>query len=53
MADIAEGEVLEARHVRSIRPGYGLPPAEIVAILGRPAARNLQRGEALSWDMIA
>jgi pseudaminic acid synthase len=53
VADIAEGEMIEPHHVRSIRPGYGLPPAEIAAILGRPAARNLQRGEALSWDMIA
>jgi N-acetylneuraminate synthase len=53
VADVAAGETLEPRHVRSIRPGYGLPPGEIAAILGRPAARDLQRGEALSWDMIA
>jgi N-acetylneuraminate synthase len=53
VADVAAGETLEPRHVRSIRPGYGLPPADIASVLGRPAARNLQRGEALSWDMIA
>lgn len=53
VADVAAGETIEARHVRSIRPGYGLAPADISAVLGRPASRNLQRGEALSWDMIA
>lgn len=53
VADVAAGQTIGAEHVRSIRPGYGLPPAEIHSVLGRPAARDLQRGEALSWDMIA
>lgn len=53
VADVARGETLGSQHVRSIRPGYGLPPAELPSILGRAAARDLQRGEALSWDMIA
>lgn len=53
VADIAQGQTIGAEHVRSIRPGYGLPPADITSVLGRPAARDLQRGEALSWDMIA
>ena len=53
VADVAAGQTLGREHVRSIRPGYGLPPAELPAVLGRAAARDLQRGEALSWDMIA
>ncbi|HYE43358.1 MAG TPA: pseudaminic acid synthase [Caulobacteraceae bacterium] len=53
VADVAAGQVLGREHVRSIRPGYGLPPADLPAVLGRAAARDLQRGEALSWDMIA
>ncbi|MBX7248272.1 MAG: pseudaminic acid synthase [Caulobacteraceae bacterium] len=53
VADVAAGETIGAQHVRSIRPGYGLPPADLPSVLGRPAARDLQRGEALSWDMIA
>ena len=53
VADIAAGETIGPAHVRSIRPGYGLPPADLPSVLGRSAARDLQRGEALSWDMIA
>ncbi len=51
--DVAAGQALGPEHVRSIRPGFGLPPKEMAAVIGRPAARDLQRGEALSWDMIA
>jgi sialic acid synthase SpsE len=29
-----------------------LPPADYEAVLGRPAARALKRGEPLVWDMI-
>lgn len=53
VADVPAGQPLGREHVRSIRPGYGLPPGELHSILGRTAARDLQRGEALSWDMIA
>jgi N-acetylneuraminate synthase len=29
-----------------------LPPAEYEAVLGKPAARALKRGEPLAWDMV-
>ncbi|MDO8325298.1 MAG: pseudaminic acid synthase [Phenylobacterium sp.] len=51
-ADVKAGEVLTRANVRSIRPGNGLPPAELAKVLGRPAARNLSRGEPLAWDML-
>ena len=51
-ADVRAGEPLTRANVRSIRPGNGLPPAELEAVLGRPAARDLKRGEPLAWDMI-
>jgi len=53
VADVAAGQSLDRSSIRSIRPGFGLPPAELPSVLGRPAARDLKRGEALSWDMIA
>jgi N-acetylneuraminate synthase len=49
--DVAAGEPLTAANVRSIRPGFGLPPKHLPAVLGRPAARPLKRGERLAWDM--
>jgi N-acetylneuraminate synthase len=50
--DVAAGEPLTRANVRSIRPGAGLPPAELDKVLGRPAARDLKRGEPLAWDMV-
>lgn len=51
--DVAAGEPLTKENVRSIRPGYGLAPRHLPAVLGRPAARALKRGERLAWDMLA
>jgi pseudaminic acid synthase len=50
VADIAAGEELTAGNVRSIRPGFGLPPKFLPEVLGRQAARALKRGEPLAWD---
>jgi N-acetylneuraminate synthase len=50
--DVASGAALTEQDVRSIRPGYGLEPKRLPEILGRPAARDLKRGEALEWEMV-
>ncbi|WP_068875089.1 MULTISPECIES: pseudaminic acid synthase [unclassified Phenylobacterium] len=52
-ADVKAGEALTRANVRSIRPGNGLPPAHLDAVLGRTAVRDLERGEPLAWDMLA
>ena len=48
--DVRKGEPLSERNIRSIRPGYGLPPKHYDEMLGRFAARNLSFGSPLSWD---
>jgi pseudaminic acid synthase len=50
--NIAAGETFTERNVRSIRPGYGLPPKHLPEVLGRPARRALSRGTPLSWDAV-
>ena len=50
--DVAAGEVIAYADVRSIRPGFGLPPKELPQIIGRRAARDLKRGEPVSRDML-
>ena len=52
VADVARGETLSPANVRSIRPGFGLPPKHLAEVIGRPAARDLKRGEPLAWDLI-
>ncbi|MFS2013079.1 pseudaminic acid synthase [Azospirillum sp. CT11-132] len=53
VADVEEGEPLTAANVRSIRPGFGMAPKHLPDVLGRRAVRRLNRGEPLSWDMLA
>ena len=45
--------VFTAENVRSIRPGYGLPPKHLPEILGRRAGRAIARGTPLAWSLIA
>jgi N-acetylneuraminate synthase len=50
--DIAAGELFTTENVRSIRPGHGLPPRFLKSILGRRAARDLERGTPLAWEAV-
>lgn len=50
--DVKAGEVFTEKNVRSVRPGYGLHPKYLFDILGKEAARDLEKGERFSIDMI-
>ncbi len=52
VADIVAGAALTEQNVRSIRPGFGLPPKHLPDVIGRLAARDLKRGEPLAWDQL-
>ena len=45
--DLKKGEAIKEHHIRSIRPGYGLPPKMLEEILGKTATKDLKRGEPL------
>lgn len=51
-ADVKAGEPLSRANIRSVRPGNGLPPAELDKVLGKTATRDLARGEPLDWSMV-
>jgi len=53
VANIAAGEVLTERNVRSIRPGHGLPPKYLPEILGKRAREGIARGTPISFDLVA
>lgn len=50
--DIKAGEIFTEKNIRSIRPGYGLKPKHLEAVLGRTAKQPLRRGTALTWDVV-
>lgn len=51
--DMKAGEPFTGDTVRSIRPGYGLAPKHLPEVLGKRATREIRRGTALDWDMLA
>lgn len=52
VADIKAGEVFTPDNVRSIRPGHGLHTRHLGDVLGRRAARDVERGTPLTWDLL-
>lgn len=50
--DMKAGETFTEKNVRSIRPGYGLPPKHYSETLGRQATQAISKGTPLSWDLV-
>jgi len=50
--NLRAGEIFTEGNVRSIRPGYGLHTRHLGEVLGRAAARDIERGTPLDWEMI-
>ena len=50
--DLAEGTVLEARHLTSKKPGSGIPANDLPSLLGRRLVRAVARDTLLSSDDI-
>lgn len=50
--DIKKGDVFNRGNIRSIRPGYGLPPRFLSKILGKRAKSNIKKGTPLKWQLI-
>jgi pseudaminic acid synthase len=50
--DLKKGEIFTAENVRSIRPGYGLKPQYLQAVLGKKAREDVVKGTPVCWDII-
>ena len=50
--DLAAGEVLTTENIRAIRPGGGLAPKHLDAVLGRKVREPVARGTPLRWDLL-
>ncbi|WP_419177000.1 pseudaminic acid synthase [Desulfosediminicola sp.] len=50
--DIKVGEMLTTENVRAIRPGMGLPVKCLSIVLGKKVSVDVERGTALTWDLL-
>lgn len=50
--DMKAGDVITPDCVRSVRPGFGLPPKDYELFLGRKINRPIHKGTAVSWNLI-
>jgi len=50
--DVKCGELFSCANVRSIRPAHGLHPRHLDEVIGRCAARDIERGTPLSWELV-
>ena len=46
------GETITREHIRRIRPGYGLKPKYYDQLIGRTVAKDIEPGQATSWELI-
>jgi pseudaminic acid synthase len=51
--DMNVGDVINKDMIKSIRPGYGLPPKFESQLLGKKVNTNIKKGMPVSWDLIA
>ena len=50
--DIQAGEVLTAKNLRVVRPGFGLHPRFYQSLLGKKARSYIEKGTPASWELI-
>jgi sialic acid synthase SpsE len=50
--DMSAGDVITPDCIRSIRPGYGLPPKYFDSLLGIAIRKNVKAGTPVSFDVL-
>jgi len=53
VSDVKKGEFFTLDNVRSIRPGYGMEPKKLDAVIGRRANIDLKKGTAMKPEFIS
>jgi pseudaminic acid synthase len=49
---LKRGEMFDENNVRSIRPAHGLHTRHFGEVVGKRAARDIEKGTPLSWDLV-
>lgn len=50
--NVAKGEAFTSKNLRIVRPAHGLHSRHLEALMGKPANRDIRRGEPANWEMI-
>lgn len=53
VTDIRAGDAFTEVNVRSIRPAHGLHTRHLPDVIGKHAARDIERGTPMAWDLVA
>ncbi|MDH5180888.1 MAG: pseudaminic acid synthase [Gammaproteobacteria bacterium] len=51
--NLKEGHIIQTGDVRSVRPGFGIPPKHIDEIVGKQITCDVSFGTAVKWELIA
>ena len=51
--EMKKGDVLTEKNLRIMRPGLGLPPKYYDILLGRKVTKDVKKGTAVGWELIA
>lgn len=50
--DLKKGDIVTADAVKSIRPGFGLPPGVLDSLIGRATTMEISRGTPVSFELV-
>ena len=50
--DMKIGECITDKHVRRIRPGFGISPKYFDNIIGKKVKKSIKRGTPVNWDLV-
>lgn len=53
VSDLKAGDTIEADTIRSVRPGYGLAPKHLDALIGRTLTQNVQRNTPVRPEVVS
>lgn len=52
VADLKAGEPITDRHIKSVRPGFGLPPKFLHKVIGARVTRDVMRGQPVLQETV-
>ncbi len=50
--DMRAGDVFTPRNLRSVRPGFGMPPKYYDRLIGHRVKNDIPKGTPVSWDLL-